>query len=211
MEPLHIRRTQLCLNFARKDLEKSKSFFMKVTRPTQTRSIQKLVKEYNCRTKRFQNSSIPYMSKLLNNQWIISSNCHLMDNGYGAQFMVLGHYIAHKFAVLYILPHVLKSAIYIWLESALHSIFQLWMSRNEGQSLCSHSLNFDLLSKSFGIYLNHTTVSPQNFGKSPTHQKSPFLEVSILGYGLSVRSHPPIHKNSNISTTNEGMFMKFEI
>ena len=101
--------------------------------------------------------------------------------------------------------------IYIWLESALHSIFQLWMSRNEGQRLCSHSLNFDLLSKSFGIYFNHITVSPQNFGKSSTHQKSPFLEVSILGYGLSVRSHPPIHKNSNISTTNEGMFMKFEI
>ena len=68
MEPLHIRRTQLCLNFAKKDLKKSKSFFMKVTKPTQTRSIKKLVKENNCRTKRFQNSSIPYMSKLLNNQ-----------------------------------------------------------------------------------------------------------------------------------------------
>ena len=34
---------------------------------------------------------------------------------------------------------------YIWLESALHSIFQLWMSRYKGQMLCSHSLNFDLL------------------------------------------------------------------
>ena len=85
------------------------------------------------------------------------------------------------------------------------------MSRNQGQRLCSHSLNFDLLSKSFGIYFNHITVSPQNFGKSSTHRKSPFLEVSILGYGLSVRSHPPIHKNSNFSTTNEGMFMKFDI
>ena len=98
--------------------------------------------------------------------------------------------------------------IYIWLESALHSIFQLWMSRNQGQRLCSHSLNFDLLSKLFGIYLNHITASSQNFGKSSTHQKSPFLEVSILGNGLSVRSNPHIHKNSNISKTNEGMFMK---
>ena len=83
--------------------------------------------------------------------------------------------------------------IYIWLESALHSIFLLWMSRNEGQSLCSHSLNFELLSKSFGIYLYHTSVSPQNFGKSSTHQKSPFLEESTLGNGLSVRSSPHIH------------------
>ena len=40
-----------------------------------------------------------------------------MDNGYGAQFMVLGHYIAHKFAVLYVLPHVLMSAIYIYIYS----------------------------------------------------------------------------------------------
>ena len=99
--------------------------------------------------------------------------------------------------------------VYIWLESALHSIFQLWMSRNQGQRLCSHSLNFDLLSKSFGIYFNHITVSTQNFGKSSTHQKSPFLEVSIFGYGLSVRSHPHIHKNSNISKSDEGMFLKF--
>ena len=83
-------------------------------------------------------------------------------------------------------------------------------SRNDCQRLCSYSLNFELLSKLFEIYFNHITVSPQNFGKSSTHRKSPFLEVSILGYGLSVRSHPPIHKNSNISTTNEGMFMKFK-
>ena len=101
------------------------------------------------------------------------------------------------------------SNIYICLESALHIIFQLWMSRNEGQSLCSHSINFDLLSKSFEIYLNHTTVSPQNFGKSPTHQKSPFLKEPILGNGLSVYSSSHIHKNSKISKLNEGMFMKF--
>ena len=31
----------------------------------------------------------------------------------------------------------------IWLESVLHSILELWMSRNQGQRLCSHSLNFD--------------------------------------------------------------------
>ena len=68
------------------------------------------------------------------------------------------------------------------------------MSRNQGQRLGSHSLNFDLLSKSFVIHFNHITVSPQNFGKSSTHQKSPFLEVFILGNGLSVRSNPHIQK-----------------
>ena len=56
----------------------------------------------------------------------------------------------------------------------------------------------------------HIMVSPQNFGNSATHQKSPFLEVPILGNGLSVRSNPHVHKNSNISTTNKGMFMKFQ-
>ena len=107
-----------------------------------------------------------------------------------------------------VLDCLLCGVPYIWLDSALHSIFQLWMSRYQGQRLCSHSLNFDLLSKSFGIYLNHITASSQNFGKSSTHQKSPFLEVSILGNGLSVRSNPHIHKNSNISKIYEGMFMK---
>ena len=71
-------------------------------------------------------------------------------------------------------------------------------------------VKFDLLSKLFGIYFNHIIISPQNFGKSSTHQKkSPYLEVSILGYGFSVRSDPHILKNSNISTTDEGMFKKF--
>ena len=49
--------------------------------------------------------------------------------------------------------------VYIWLESALHSIFQLWMSRNQAQGLCSFLLNFDILSKSIEICLNHITVN----------------------------------------------------
>ena len=36
-----------------------------------------------------------------------------MDNGDGARFMVLGRRMAHKFTVLYFLPHVIKSAIII--------------------------------------------------------------------------------------------------
>ena len=68
MEPLHIRRTQLCLNFAKRDFKKTDSLFKTAKQSTQTRSIKKLVQEFNCRTRRFQNSSMPYMSKLLNHQ-----------------------------------------------------------------------------------------------------------------------------------------------
>ena len=68
MEYLHTRRTQLCINFAKKDLKKDKSLFSKASKTVHTRSIQKLVKEYKCRTRRFENSSMPYLSKLLNNQ-----------------------------------------------------------------------------------------------------------------------------------------------
>ena len=136
-------------------------------------------------------------------QWLYSYHTsHLLclshaQNHYKKMKSVLGARLYHR------------TTTYIWLESALYSIFQFWMSRNQGQSLCSHSLNFYLLSKLFGIYLNHTTVSPQNFGKSPTHQKSPFLGESILENGLLVRSSPHIHKNSKISKTDKGMFMKF--
>ena len=53
------------------------------------------------------------------------------------------------------------------------------------------------------------TVPQKNFEPS-THQKSPFLEVSILGNAVLVHSKPCIHKNSNISKPDEGMFMKFQ-
>ena len=68
MEYLHTRRTQLCINFAKKDLKKDKSLFSKASKTVHTRSNQKLVNEYKCRTRRFENSSMPYLSKLLNNQ-----------------------------------------------------------------------------------------------------------------------------------------------
>ena len=37
-------------------------------------------------------------------------------------------------------------------------------------------------------------VTPQSCGKSSTPHKSPFLDVSIIGNGLSVRSNPHIQK-----------------
>ena len=68
MEPLYIRRTQLCLNFAKKDLKKEQTLFTRAYNNHHTRSIPKLVQEHKCRTRRYQKSSIPYLSKLLNNQ-----------------------------------------------------------------------------------------------------------------------------------------------
>ena len=68
VEPLYLRRTQLCYKFSRKDLKKSNTLFTKNHQTTVTRSKPNLVKEYKCRTSRYEKSSIPYLSKLLNNE-----------------------------------------------------------------------------------------------------------------------------------------------
>jgi hypothetical protein len=63
LEPLSIRREALCLKFARKDLKKDDSLFIKNTVNIRDK---KLVIEPKCNTKRFAKSSIPYLSRLLN-------------------------------------------------------------------------------------------------------------------------------------------------
>jgi hypothetical protein len=66
VEPLELRRVDLCLNFAKKDLKKDHSIFVKQRVVTRTRRIPDKVKEIKCRTQRFQKSSLPYLSRLLN-------------------------------------------------------------------------------------------------------------------------------------------------
>ena len=66
VEPLYFRRIQLCINFAKRELKKENSLFSKVKTQSKTRSRTKQVKEYKCRTRRYQNSSMPYLSRLLN-------------------------------------------------------------------------------------------------------------------------------------------------
>ena len=68
LEPLEFRRTQLCINFANKDLRKENSIFTRTAGQPKTRAVPKKVKEPKCRTKRYQNSSIPYLSRLVNMQ-----------------------------------------------------------------------------------------------------------------------------------------------
>ena len=49
MEPLYIRRTQLCINFAKKDLKKKQTIFTRAYNNHHTRSTSKLVQEHKCR------------------------------------------------------------------------------------------------------------------------------------------------------------------
>ena len=65
-EPLELRRAQLCLKFAKKDVKKTHSLFQKTEKTTITRSKQLLAVEPKCRTSRFEKSSIPYLSRILN-------------------------------------------------------------------------------------------------------------------------------------------------
>ena len=67
VEPLDFRRIELCLNFAKKDMKKDNSIFIKNLDIGRTRRKPDLVKNIKCRTKRFEKSSLPYLSRLLNN------------------------------------------------------------------------------------------------------------------------------------------------
>ena len=64
-ETLEERRVKLCLNFAKKNYKSDRSMFTKISNTVQTRS-KNIVKEYTCRTERYQKSSLPYLSRLLN-------------------------------------------------------------------------------------------------------------------------------------------------
>ena len=66
VEPLEYRRVQLCLNFAKKDLRSERTMFSKTEKLVNTRNKQVKVKEFNCRTRRYERNSLPYLSKLLN-------------------------------------------------------------------------------------------------------------------------------------------------
>ena len=65
VEPLSMRRETLCLKFATKDVKKENSLFIKNSLNTRSND---LVVEPKCNTRRFQKSSIPFLSKLLNSK-----------------------------------------------------------------------------------------------------------------------------------------------
>ena len=63
---LEARREKLCMTFATTNLKSEKTFFTPAQQTVNTRSKKKKVKEFRCRTSRFQKSSLPYMARLLN-------------------------------------------------------------------------------------------------------------------------------------------------
>ena len=65
-QTLYERRIKLCKNFASKNLQSNHSMFTEVTTNIKTRQKKKVVKEYNCNFRRFYNSSLPYLARLLN-------------------------------------------------------------------------------------------------------------------------------------------------
>ena len=67
METLESRRDKLCRKFAKKELKSQRTLFTKTERTTNTRTKPSLVKEFRCRTSRFHNSALPYLSRLVNN------------------------------------------------------------------------------------------------------------------------------------------------
>ena len=66
-ETLENRQIKLCLKFAKKNYKSDKCMFMRISNSVQTRS-KNIVKDYKCRTDRFQKSSLPYLSRLLNTE-----------------------------------------------------------------------------------------------------------------------------------------------
>ena len=69
LEKLHQRRLKLCLKFCKKEYNKpGKGIFQKMKFKSK-RKIQnrKVVKEPKTRTNRYYKSSIPYLSRLFNN------------------------------------------------------------------------------------------------------------------------------------------------
>ena len=65
IEPSQMRRQQLCIKFALKNLKQENSLFKIVSNPVNTRSKTKVVIEPKANYKRFRNSSIPYLSRLV--------------------------------------------------------------------------------------------------------------------------------------------------
>ena len=63
---LELRRVKLCSKFASKNLKSENCLFSTVVQSTNTRQKPNLVRDYKCYTRRYQNSSLPFLAKLLN-------------------------------------------------------------------------------------------------------------------------------------------------
>ena len=60
------RRDNLCLKFAKKNFKSEHSFFTKLETNLKRRNPSRIVKEPKCNTRRYQQSSTPYLARELN-------------------------------------------------------------------------------------------------------------------------------------------------
>ena len=60
------RRIQICRKFAFKNLKSQTPLFSPCEMNMRTRNKSKIVKEYRCNTKRYKNSSLPFLCTLIN-------------------------------------------------------------------------------------------------------------------------------------------------
>ena len=69
MEILQNRRTKICEKFAMKSPRYSTWFYLNDNSETQhnTRSYKRPLKAVNTRTQRYKNSTVPFLTELLNN------------------------------------------------------------------------------------------------------------------------------------------------
>ena len=69
IEPLHYRRQDLCKRFIQKASQdpQHEDLFLRNITNIETRQCQLTYKEFNCRTNRFYNSPLCYLTRLLNN------------------------------------------------------------------------------------------------------------------------------------------------
>ena len=65
-QTLEQRRLEICLRFAKKNVESENSLFSKPTTLPSLRRRSKVVQEYKCHKARFQRSSLPFLASLLN-------------------------------------------------------------------------------------------------------------------------------------------------
>ena len=69
-QTLEQRRLEICLRFAKKNVESENSLFSKPTTLPSLRRRSKVVQEYRCHKARFKRSSLPFLASLLN------ANCY---------------------------------------------------------------------------------------------------------------------------------------
>ena len=68
LKRLSVRRKQICVKFVTKNLKSDKPLWTQVNKKYNTRSNQSAINEFQCRTKAFFDSGLPFLARLYNQQ-----------------------------------------------------------------------------------------------------------------------------------------------